>query len=264
MPNPPPPPTKTPTATTSPPTAFRKIATGPGPIKTVLYTVEGWGKTTAMAHAPNPVVIMSPQESGFITLRRAGRVPDVPCTVCDTWTDVLTLLRQPLEFDTVCFDALGGFEQLAREHVLQRDFGGDITKYNSYGKGDVSLNAEWMTMLTALERISHDRSVILAGHAKTVRAKDPSTDDYDRWACDLSPKTWEPTKRWADAVLFGRFFTVVDEGKGKGGTERVVYTEHRDTHDAKNRFNMPAMVKISNKPDSVYSEIFSHINKESK
>jgi hypothetical protein len=267
---PPPPPAA---KTTKPPDVkpaglkFDRIEPGTAPSRIIINAVEGWGKTTFMAHARNPVIVRSPQESGFVTLRKADRVPDVPTLAAGSWPELLDIARSKdlrVANGTVCFDVLGGFEELCRLHVLKTAFGGQDDKYAAYGKGNAMMANEWMKFLAALEDLSETTSVIIASHARVARAKDPMLDDYDRYVADCHEKVWAPTKRWADAVLFGTFFSFVDEGKGKGGTDRVIHTEHRATHDAKNRWGMPPVVKIPADPAKVYSAIFEHIPNAAK
>lgn len=264
---PPPPPanktTKPPETPAAAGLTFDRIKPGPVKYRVVLNAVEGWGKTTLMAHAPNPVIVRAPQESGIVTLRRADRVPDVPVLAVASWPDLLAAVRSAdlRGFGTVCFDALGGFEELCRLHVLKTAFSGNEDKYAAYGKGNAMMANEWMSLLAALEKLAEHASIILASHARVARAKDPLLEDYDRYVADCHEKVWAPTKRWADAVLFGTFFSVVDSdtGRGKGGTDRVVYTEHRATHDAKNRWGMPATIKVPNEPGKVYGAVFASV-----
>lgn len=263
---PPPPPAS---KTTKPPDtpagglAFENIAPGPARYRVVLNAQEGWGKTTLMAYAPKPVIIRSPQESGLVTLRKADRVPDVPTLVSADWPGLLATIRSEdlRQFDTVCFDALGGLEELCREHVFRSQFESNQAKFTSYGKGVEAMLVEWMALLAALEDLALHADIIVASHARVMSVKDPSAEqDYDRYVADVNKKLWPPTKRWADAVLFGTFFTAVsDEGRGVGGTDRVLYTEHRASHDAKNRWGMPATVRIPADPAKVYAEVFKSI-----
>ena len=266
MPLPPPPPkTSQPAAASSsaktPPLAFRRVAAEPGPVRLVLNCAEGWGKTTVLAHAANPVIIMAPQESGFESLRHAGRVPDVPCTRVATFAELLTLIRGDAvrEFDTVCIDAIGGMVQMLASEVLKQQFGGDSMKFASYGRGQAVVDQKWMTLLSALEDLALTTSVIAASHVEIQNFANPEGDNYGRFVGDSPKGVWAATKRWADAVLFGTFFTAVEDGKASGGTDRVLYTEHRATHDAKNRWGMPSMIKMPSKPEEMFDSVFSHI-----
>ncbi len=114
--------------------------------------------------------------------------------------------------------------------------------------------------------------LILLSHSKQKRYNNPVAPDFDRFIADVHEKVWSPTARLCDAVLFGNYMTVVQEKtgqapKGIGGTERMIYTEHRDVHDAKNRYGLPPIIKVPEKPAEVFECVWSLIkaaNRESQ
>ncbi len=61
-------------------------------------------------------------------------------------------------------------------------------------------------------------------------------------------KTWSLTHRWADMVLFLNYYVEVDtdglRAKGKGGQDRVIYTEYHAAFEAKNRSNLPPEIEM--------------------
>jgi len=220
------------------------------PPRIVLNAVEGWGKTTAIAHAEDVAILMAAGETGYDTLLGVGSVPAVTTAHVDSWSGLLALLDAwPSGHKTIALDALGGFERLCHEHVCRTQFGGDWGErgFASYQKGfDVSIG-EWLGLLARLDRIRAQTgaAVIITSHCRIKTFKNPLGPDFDRWCADCHDKTWAVTAKWADAVLFGNFFTVVQggtagerpkKGKGIGGTERILYTERRDAWDAKNRY----------------------------
>ena len=243
------------------------------PPKILLNAVEGWGKTSLGAYAPNPVMLQARDETGYETLLGSGLVPSIDAARIDNWPGLLELIPTLDTFKTVDFDAIGGFERLCHEFICDRDFNGDWGEkgFVSYQKGyDVAIT-EWLKLLAALDRLK-DKGVVIVilSHCKVKSFKNPMGADYDRYVSDVHDKTWAVTAKWADAVLFGNFFTVVEtarsskpealrKGKGIGGTERVIYTERRDAFDAKNRYNMPTVIDIPNEPDKMWSTIWGHI-----
>lgn len=254
---PPPPPAK---ATPPPATGkYKRIEAKPGRYRIIVNCAEGWGKTTLLAACPNPLLIMAPNESGFVTLRQSNRVADVPCVQPTTLDELIAVLRDEdvRGFATVCLDAMGGFVDMIAAEVLKNQFSNDPQKFASYGKGQSVVESEWLRVLSALESLPV--SVVIASHAEIQNFANPEGDNYSRFVGDTPKAVWAATKRWADAVLFGTFYTAVQDGKGKGGTDRVLYTEHRASHDAKNRWGMPAMLKMPNDPAKVYDEVFKYI-----
>ncbi len=252
------------------------------PPRIVVNAVEGWGKTTLGAYAPSPVILMARGETGYDTLLSATPplVPAVPAEPIESWTELLgwldTLAVDPQGRETVVLDALGGFERLCHEHVCDTEFKGDWGErgFAAFQKGyDLSVG-EWLKLLARLDRLhDNDMAIIMLGHAKIAPFKNPLGPDHDRYICDVHHKTWAPTNRWADAVLFGNFYTVMEDeakaersGKGKaiGGTDRVLYTEHRDAYVAKNRYRMPAEIWLEGGPAGSWKSIAQHITNESE
>jgi hypothetical protein len=272
IPPPPPPPAKAPATALK---FFRVERSGINP-RLILNAVEGWGKTTFGAFAPNPAILMAEGETGYVTLRGANLVPDADCIELKTWNDVLHAvdgLTEKCEYETLVFDAMGGFEKLCHKHVCARDFNNDWGDkgFLSFHKGySIAVN-DWLTLLARLDnlRAKNKTKVILLSHAAVKNFKNPAGPDFDRYIANVHETTWSATARWADAVLFGNFVTVVDQqtqiqrkagkGKGIGGADRIVYTERRDAWDAKNRYGMPEEVDIPADPTQVWSTIWTAI-----
>lgn len=283
----PPPPTGAPAPAGRPP-----IASGTAPAKSrilaprerkaitpriVINAIEGFGKTTIGAYSPDPVVFMSPGETGYDTLLSSNLVPQVPAVSIESWTDLLgwcdELIKDPQGRKTLVLDALGGFERLCHEHVCHRDFKDDWSDkgFSSYMRGyDVSVT-DWLHLLARLERLNDaGMTIVILSHCKVKTFKNPLGADYDRYVADVHDKTWSPTAKWADVVLFGKFFTSVevarstgnvakDKGKGIGGTERILYSQQRDAFDAKNRYGMPPELDMPNDPTAAWSTIWNAI-----
>lgn len=240
----------------------------------VLNAVEGFGKTTLGAYAPNPAILMSRGETGYVTLKNAGRVPDADCIELTTWKDTIQIIDDLTDASdkhgAVVFDALGGFERLCHEFVCARDFQNDWGEkgFGAFQKGyDVSV-AEWLQLLVRLDRLRTTRNVpiVFLSHSRVRPFKNPLGSDFDRYIADCHEKTWGVTHKWADCVLFGTFVTVALEDKkskrvkGVGGDDRVIFTQRRDAYDAKNRYGMPAQLDIPDEPASMWSTVWDAIN----
>jgi hypothetical protein len=243
------------------------------PPRIVLNAVEGFGKTTAGANAPSPLIVMAAGETGYETLVGANLVPSVDAARVASWGDLIALLDAIADSDTghrtIVLDAMGGIERLCHEHVCKREFGGDWGEkgFASYGKGYDQSLPEWLSMLVRLDRIRDVRgaTILMLSHAKVRTHKNPMGADFDRYVADCHEKTtWAATARWADAVLFGTFRTIVEEKRGKaakgiGGTERVIYTEQRDAFAAKNRYGMPSELEIPDDPSALWPTIWNSV-----
>ena len=240
------------------------------PPRLIINAVEGWGKTNFGAHAPNPAILMSRGESGYVTLRKAGLVPDCDCVELSNWRDVLAQVDD-LTADigghgSIVLDALGGFERLCHEFICGRDFGNDWGEkgFGSFQKGYEVSVAEWLQLLARLDKVraAHGVPIIILSHSKVRPFKNPMGSDFDRYIADCHEKTWGVTHKWADAVMFGTYVTVALEDKktkrmkGVGGDERVLYTTRRDAYDAKNRYSMPPQLDIPDDPAKVWTVVW--------
>jgi hypothetical protein len=248
------------------------------PPRLIVTAVEGWGKTTLGANAPDPFIMMAPDETGYDTLLQHKLVPQVPADIVHGWQDTLnwldSLARDPQGCKTIVLDALSGFERLCHEAVCAEHFKGDWGDggFMAYHKGYDLAAGEWRKLLTRLDTLHNNGLlIILLAHARDKPYHNPDGADYDRHVCDVHDKTWGPTHKWADAVFFGTFFTAMTNekqaertGKGKaiGGTRRVLYTERRATWDAKNRFGMPESIDLLGGPSASWGELWRHIEKK--
>lgn len=240
--------------------------------RVILFAVEGWGKTSTLAYAAKPLIVMAKGESGYTTLLGRNLVPAHPTTSVESWEDLMALMdhlikMEEIPYKTIGLDAFGGFERLCHDYVCRTQFGGDWGEkgFASFQRGfDISVST-WITLLEKLDQL-RDRGVmtLLLGHTKIMNFKNPEGPDYDRYTCDVHPKTWSITHKWADAALFGKFYTSLEnvdkqnkKGKATGGNVRVLYTQRRDAWDAKNRYSMPDDLDIPNEPNAVWPMIMN-------
>jgi hypothetical protein len=247
----------------------------------LVNAVEGWGKTSTVAFAPKPGIIEIGTETGYETLRNARLAPDVQAANVTAWADLLAIVDEIAGsgIETLAIDALGGAERLCHEAVCARDFAGQWGDkgFNSYQKGYDIAVTDWLDLLARLDRARESGvNIVVLSHAKVTTFKNPAGPDYDKYVADCHAKTWAVTHRWADAVLFGKFFTVVEggtmasgnrpgkKGKGIGGTERILYAEQRDAWDAKNRFGMPAEISIPDDPAQTWATIIGSMGTNGK
>lgn len=251
------------------------------PVKTkiglpiVLNAVEGFGKTTLGAFAENSAFILSPQEMGYLTLFQYDRVPKRPYVVVDSWLGLLgqidSLIANPAGVEWLVLDALVGFEHLCHKHVCKTEFSDDWGEkgFVGYQRGFELGAIEWIKLLSRLDslRTKHAVNILMLSHLKIKMFSNPLGADFDRYVADCHHKTWGVTHKWADAVLFGNFFQIVqevkkDQPKGVGNDQRVIYTQHTDAYDAKNRLGMPESIDIPNDPAKSWEAIHQHISRK--
>ena len=254
---------------------IRKAGERKSPPRIIINAVECFGKTTIGAYAPKPIFLCSRGETGLDTLVSSGLAPAVDCQECSTWAETLAAAQSLVtsDYETVVLDALGGFERLNHEEVCRAEYGGDWGEkgFTSYQRGyEVSIGP-WIKLLQVLDtiRMKTGATILLLSHSKITNFKNPIGPDFDRYAADCHHKTWGICHKWADAVLFGKFRTVVDKvdtkgkrGKGIGGATRELYSEHCDAWDAKSRYRMPAEIEMPTDPALMWDTIHKAIKGE--
>lgn len=280
--------TTTATGPPSPPTMKAAPATAPKAAKAPAFTmptakaivprtifncVEGWGKTSLAAFIPNVHLVLAENETGYQTLFNKKLVPAVPTVIVQSWNELLAvvdgMIATPPSCSMVAFDALGGFEYLCHKHVCERDYDGEWGEkgFLSYHKGYDRSVTDWRGLLQRFDAVvNHGIGVILLSHAQKRPFKNPLGEDYDRYEADCHPKTWAVTHRWADAVFFGTFETVVETDKkgkstrkGIGKNQRLLLTERRDAYDAKNRYGLSELFHMPTVPGEMWKTIWTAI-----
>jgi hypothetical protein len=238
------------------------------PPRLMLMAVEGWGKTTFGAYAPEPAIIMAGSETGYLTLLAAGRVPAVEAVMVENWQECFTVTAELAKNKkTIVLDTIDGFERLCHEYICQRDFNGEWGErgFAAYQRGPRIAGNEWARWILHLEtlRIAHNVSIIVLSHVSVKIFSNPMGENFDRYEATIDKWIWEETRKWVDAILFGTFLTrTIKSGlkaKGVGGADRIVYTERRDAFYAKNRYGMPETILLPPAPEKSYETIAQYL-----
>lgn len=222
------------------------------PMRVLLFGVEGIGKSTFAASAPDPIFLAA--EDGTSQLDVA-RFPEP-----QSWSDVLdaiaALTAEQHEYRTLVIDTLDWLEPLCWEHVCARpdergkrrasieDFG--------YGKGYTAALDEWRVLLAAIERLRRAKGmhVVMVAHSWAKTFKNPEDEDFDRYELKLHAKAGGLLKEWSDAVLFAKYetFANVDSKtkrvRGVSTGARIIHTQRTAAFDAKNRYNLPERLPL--------------------
>lgn len=214
------------------------------PQKVVIYGPEGIGKSTFASHFPAPLFL---DVEGSTAQLDVDRIDDIT-----SWSLLMETVKGFNKdrggYETLIVDTSDWAERLCIQHICARDRKASIEDYG-YGSGYVKLLEEFNRFLELLnDTIKAGANVVLTAHAQIRKFEQPDEmGAYDRWELKLNKKTTAQTamivKEWADAVLFANYKTIVvtDKEKKKAiGGERVMYTQHRPTWDAKNRWGLPA------------------------
>jgi hypothetical protein len=202
----------------------------------VLYGVEGVGKTTLAAKAPNPL---------FLDTEKSTLHTNTNRILIETWQELEAMIKEvatgKYDFRTLVIDSVDWAEKLAIEDMLAREKKNSIEDYK-WGKGFVILTENMSRWLALLDSVAaRGIHVVLIGHSKVARHEPPDgMQPYDRYELKLTKQTGPLVKEWADALLFANFKTRIVEAesgkaKGIGGKERVIYTQRSAAWDAKCR-----------------------------
>lgn len=241
----------------------------------VYVATEGYGKTTVAALAPDPVIVMAPDELGYLTLLSRELVPAVPVIQPRTWPDLLGAIdafgRDPQGRKTLALDAMAGLETLLATHICVSQFGGDWGEkgFAAWGRGRGIVGREWPMLLSRLTSIARlGINVLILGHAKVKRFDAPDGPAYDRYECNVgTDEVWARTKAWAEAVLFGSFRAIVEQSRPESNTakahgkavahQRILRCQYSAVADAKNQWGLAPEYVLSDDPAACASEFWS-------
>jgi len=212
------------------------------PKRTLLYGVEGIGKTTFGASAPNPIFIGAEEGFGRLDVKRFPQ----PENFEQVREAVQTLRMDAHGYETLVIDPLDWVEPMIWAFICQRDQEKNIESYG-YGKGYTAALDQWRVLLADLERLRATKrmEIVLLAHSWIKPFKNPEGDDFDRYEMKINAKAGGLLKEWSDVVLFANHetFAAKDEKtkrvRGVSTGARLCYTNRTAAYDAKNRFDLP-------------------------
>lgn len=215
-------------------------------VKTVIYGVEGIGKSTFASHFPAPIFFDLDNGTARLNVKRA--------TGFSRWEELLQAVesfpKAPWSkgFKTLVIDTADAAARLCESYVI-KTYGKGATSIESfpYGKGYKILAEEFSRLLVDFEvLIDSNINVVVVAHAmqRTVTLPE-AMGSYDHWEFKLPGtsvnKLGPLIKEWSDLLIFANFkTTIVEDGNKKKavGGKRVMYLGHTSFADAKNRFNI--------------------------
>jgi hypothetical protein len=214
----------------------------------LLTGVDGIGKTTFAASAPEPI-FLGPENGS--NNHDVARFPSPK-----NWDDVLNavseLINKEHGFKTLVVDSVDWLEPLLFEAICSDAGVSNIEKVDGgYGKGYVEGVRRWKVFFSLLYelRLKRGMNIILIGHVEVSKHSDPTLNvDYDRYTLKLNKKAAALLREFVDSVLFAKYetFTKKDGQKHRaiGDGARVMFTEWRPAFDAKNRFGLPFQMSL--------------------
>jgi hypothetical protein len=214
----------------------------------MLYGVEGIGKTTFAAQAPNPIFILT--EDGLGSLK-VDHFP-LATKASDVLDAIGSLVSEDHEFGTVVLDSVDWLDNLIWAEVEATHDAKDL----AYGKGAVIVAEKWREVLSGLNALRNDKNmvVILIAHTQIKRFDSPEVEPFDRYQPKLQERSNAILREWADAVLFANYKTVIKKddvgfnktsNRGISTGERLLYCNERPAYMAKNRYSLPDSIPMS-------------------
>ena len=224
-----------------------QVSTGKkqAPRRVLLYGVQGIGKSSFGAQAPDAVFL--PTEDGLDDVE-CNSLPLVT-SYNDFMASLASLYTEDHEYQTLVVDSLDWLERLIWEEFCSSRRIQSIEDLG-YGKGYVLAIELWRKTLDGLAALRNHRGmmIVLIAHSKVETFKNPEGDDFDRYMPKLHKTAAAILQEWCDEVIFATYKTYTKEAgksfgktvaKGIGTGGRVMRTTERPSHQAKNRLNMP-------------------------
>lgn len=229
------------------------------PPRIVLYGEHGIGKSSWAASAKkcklNPIIL--PTEDGVKTID-CDKLP--VAKTYDMVNDYLkALLTEAHTYKMLIIDTADWLEQLIQLHICQNNGYNSIEDFG-FGTGYKKSAEEWMNLFDTLEKLHREKKMVicLLAHAGIRRVEEPGFEAYDAYAPKLHTNSKgvgiaNTLQEWADAVLFCKkqaYIKAEDAGFNRsrnvvtGIGERTIYTEEQAGFKAKNRYGLPAEIKM--------------------
>lgn len=226
---------------------LEKVVCGktPAPRRVMLYGTHGIGKSTFASCAPKPIFLQTEDGLGEIDCDKLPLVTNFN----EAMGALSELYIEKHPYQTVVVDSLDWLERQIWAEVCRKRNVENIEEIG-YSKGYVFSLTQWREFLEGLSALRSDRGMtaILIAHARIERFENPETESYDRYVPRLHKLAAAIVQEWCDEVLFATYKVYTkqsDEGfnrkrtQGVGSGERIIRTQERPAHVAKNRLNLP-------------------------
>lgn len=154
----------------------------------------GTGKTSLAASFPKPIFIRA--EDGVGRIHSSLETPDafpVARKADDVFNQLLALLQDDHEYQTLVFDSVTGADTLFTADILERDGRAKTlsTAFGGYGAGYDALASMHGRVRKAAGLLNERKgmNIIFIAHADLENMRLPDVDDYMRYSLRLSKKS---------------------------------------------------------------------------
>lgn len=211
------------------------------PPRIIIYGSGGVGKTTFAASSNKPIFISTEKGQGLLKYDSF----DVAKTYDEFNRNLTILATEDHEYKTLVIDTLDKLESLIWDKVASENGKNHISEF-AYGKGYEHALKYFNELMVALDylNVSKKMTIILLCHDVIKHFDAVDTEGFDYYTLDLHKNVTPALYDWSDAVFFVRDKVVTKKTakgdfQGVGTGERVLLTEKRPTHLAKNRYSLP-------------------------
>jgi hypothetical protein len=233
------------------------------PLAILVYGVHGIGKTTLPSEAANPIYVGS-EENDEID---SARLPKV--VKWSQFIDQLKALRDENHtYKTLVIDTMDSLEQVAQAEILSGKEANKsmATAMGGYGKAYEKMAEMFLDVrdnFLAPLRDAKGMNIVILAHAEKSKHEDPMTlTSYDTFSTSLHKKVKPIFQDWVSAILFINYWrakTSLNDGRevALGDGSRMIYTEERPSHVAKNRFELPYEIEFEK--SGTWAKLVKHI-----
>ncbi len=216
--------------------------------RVLVYGIEGIGKSTFAAGAPDPIFILTEDGLGSLDVEHFPIAQSL-----DNVMDAIgSLYAEDHPYKTVVLDSLDWLEAIIHREMEAKHDAKDL----AYGKGAMIAAQQWRDVLDGLNALRNDKqmTVILLAHNTIKRFDSPEVEPFDRYQPKLQERSSAVVREWADAVMFANYKTIVKKddvgfnktvARGISSGERMLFTTERPAYMAKNRYNLPDSIPLT-------------------
>ena len=216
--------------------------------RVLVYGIEGIGKSTFAAGAPDPIFILTEDGLGSLDVEHFP----IAQTLDNVMDAIGALYAEDHPYKTVVLDSLDWLEAIIHREMEAKHDAKDL----AYGKGAMIAAQQWRDVLDGLNALRNDKqmSVILLAHNTIKRFDSPEVEPFDRYQPKLQERSSAVVREWADAVMFANYKTIVKKddvgfnktvARGITNGERMLFTSERPAYMAKNRYNLPDSIPLT-------------------
>lgn len=230
------------------------------PLRCLIHSVPGAGKTHLAAGAPMPL---------FLDCERGTLELDVARVEVHRYNDVVEAVRylrsERHDYRTLVVDTLDALERTLAKKITGNDQVTNLDKVGGgYGKGWSRAVEDWKLLQDTLDALQRERgvNVLILAHSHPGAFSDPDGDDYNRWTLRVNKKTHGVWEGWVDEILFLHREVRTEKNKRKGhGGRRVLHTAWSPGRLAKSRRGFPPELTV---PDASPTQAWAVIGKAAR